>query len=295
MTILCTFPGKYGDLLWALPTIRAISRRVGAPVHLRIAANFASIVPLLQHQEYLASVKAYPDWSTEDTAPISPRIPPDRAHEAGTLVIHLGYRGWPDPNVAQHTRETAILEINERCTTFFPGGDVIVPRELALETPWIEAPRIQAQGFYWPWQYGFTDEHFELKYGILRLLEGNWRSSILGRPNATLPPIGLGDNPRWRQEAGNPGGTWEEAADFLNHCGVFLSDCSALHVLAVAMGVPTVLVEPQEARWNPVFYPLGHDGPQVTLVKGVDGRPTFDVRHVRDTLTAAVDRRKDQR
>ena len=25
MTILCTFPGKHGDLLWALPTVRAIS------------------------------------------------------------------------------------------------------------------------------------------------------------------------------------------------------------------------------------------------------------------------------
>jgi hypothetical protein len=69
---------------------------------------------------------------------------------------------------------------------------------------------------------------------------------------------------------------------------VFLGDCSAWHVLAMAMGIPVVLVEPLEARWNPIFYPLGMDGPQVTMVRGNDGNPTFDARHVADALTRAL-------
>ncbi len=46
---LCTFPGRYGDIIWALPTVRGISE-VEGPVDLLIAGEFASIVPLLEQQ-----------------------------------------------------------------------------------------------------------------------------------------------------------------------------------------------------------------------------------------------------
>ena len=82
-----------------------------------------------------------------------------------------------------------------------------------------------------------------------------------------------------------------EATAWIAGAKVLLTDCSALHVLAVALGIPTVIVEPMEARWNTIFYPLGFDGPQVTIVKGLDGQPTFDARHVTETLSKVINGR----
>jgi hypothetical protein len=38
-----------------------------------------------------------------------------------------------------------------------------------------------------------------------------------------------------------------------------------------------------EARWNPIFYPLGKTG-RVRLVTGNDGLPTIDARHTAEVL-----------
>lgn len=284
--ILCTFPGKYGDLLWALPTIRAISRRIGEPVDLWVAQPFGSITPLLSQQPYLGMVVAIDDWEVQNTAPISPRAPRilDALPTRYDRVLNLGYRGWPLPTVVEHTWETAQME-----------GFPLELAELCLTEPWITC-RKPLEPYFWPWMYGFTDEYFELKYGLVRLLEGEWKASILGGLTARrMPPIYVGDNPRWRREAGEAGTSWIETVEMITHAGAFLSDCSALHVLAVACGVPVVLVEPQAMRHNPVFYPLGTTGPQVTLVTGGDGLPTFDARHVRETLTRVAAARTAQR
>jgi hypothetical protein len=50
------------------------------------------------------------------------------------------------------------------------------------------------------------------------------------------------------------------------------------------LGKQVVMVEPNEARWNPIFYPYDKTGGRVELVVGNDARPTFDARHVADTL-----------
>lgn len=294
MKILCTFPGKFGDLLWALPTIRAISRRIGEPVHLRVAARFAGIVPLLQQQPYLGSVKAYLDWGVQDTAPISPRLPPQAIDEQSggwplgyAVVLHLGYRSWPLPDVVRHTLETA----NDALTQVAPGEwDVFTVEDLALDEPWITAG---ARANFIPFNpraaariaVGFTDEHFELKYGVTLLMDA---------ANYTWAVTPIGRSPRWDTE-GSGGGlmNWEETLGALQAASVFLGCCSALHVLAVAAGVPVVLMEPAEARWNPVFYPLGQDGPRVWLVKGTNHLPTFDARHVRDTLEQVLATQKE--
>jgi hypothetical protein len=50
------------------------------------------------------------------------------------------------------------------------------------------------------------------------------------------------------------------------------------------MGKPCVIMEPMTERLNPIFWPLGQDGPQVTLVRGNDRQATFDARHTAETL-----------
>lgn len=263
MKILCTFPGRFGDLLWALPTIRALSESYGQPVDLLICGEFAGLVPLLIQQPYLASVTADPGWG------LGAGWQPPVVWEEADRIFHLGYRRWPELPLP--------LEIDQT---------VRVDRELApldLTRPWITT-RIPAQTPRREVAVGWSDCHFELKVGLLELLFTNWTG-----PKGSafiLPPAGS----RWVTEQRYTPTDWRQAAQRIANTQVFLGDCSALHVLAVALGKPCVLVEPMEARWNPIFYPCGKTGPQVTLVTGLDGQPTFDARHCAEALQAALER-----
>jgi hypothetical protein len=272
MRVLCTFPGKFGDLLWALPTVRAISRRIGAPVDLLLARELQAIVPLLRSQPYLGAVATECAWVTRDTAPRSPRTPPLVAYPGYDRVIHLGYRDWPLPDVVRHTRETA----NEVCR--------LREEELTLDEPWIQAPDRTTYPFP-ALAIAFTDEHFELKFGLTTLvLESFARTySDLGYRILTTPGSRW-DGETWQPMRGKCPTDWSGYATAFTGASVVLTDCSAPHVLAVAMGKPVVVMEPNPHRHNPVFYPLGTIG-QVELVVGTDGLPTFDARHVSDVLT----------
>lgn len=261
MRVLTTFPGRAGDLLWALPTVRAIAESLGHPVDLQIAGEFSGLVELLRLQPYLNVVSADPDWALDRDS----WRPPTVLAGVHDRVIHLGYRRWPElplpHEVYDHCRST---EVN------LP----LLP--LDLERAWITVE---------PWQQdphrltlGWTDCHFELKYGLSRLLSENWSGEnftgyVIAAPGS-----------RWESEADMDGDSWLDAARRIAASEVFLGDCSALHVLACALGKPVVCYEPMEARWNPIFYPYGKVGPQVTLVLGNDGLPTTDSRHTAETL-----------
>ncbi len=55
--LLVTFPGKLGDLLYSLPVVRALGRRLGMPVEFMTSAYCAAALPLLQCQPYLSGVR----------------------------------------------------------------------------------------------------------------------------------------------------------------------------------------------------------------------------------------------
>lgn len=271
MKILCTFPGKFGDLIWALPTVRAIAEVVGEPVDLMIAGAYASIVPLIQRQSYIGKVLAEIDWLVENTAPMTPRIPPMSFDDSKAYdqVFHLGYRGWPETTLP---RETFDCAWNQAGVWFRTQGAL----HLDLTRPWIEAPyRIPHPTVY---AVGFTDEHFELKYGLADLL---YQHYLLH----DRYPVNLSNSPRWNAEGGCHGMfSWESAAAWLSGAPAFVGCNSALHVLARAMDVPVVMMEPNPHRHNEIFYPYGKTGSGVELVLGNDGLPTFDARAVWETL-----------
>lgn len=286
LKVLCTFPGKFGDLLWALPSIRAVSECLATPVDLVIAGRFASIVPLLQAQAYLGRVWADAAWAVQDTAPMTPRVPPILDGPTTTWrlaeydrVLHLGYRGWPDHALPYET---------ERClwAQWPSGGPQLLPIDLVR--PWITPPTWAAQLSTQDVAVGFTEEHFELKTGIVCLL------TRVREPALLL--VNLSTGPRWYGEYytggyGGDGLDWEAAAAYLTRSTIFLGDCSALHVLACAIGTPCVLMEPAEARHHEIFWPYGKVGPQVTQVIGGDGKWTWDARHVWETVQAVGTRR----
>lgn len=279
MRILCTFPGRNGDLIWSLPTMRAISEHVGSAVDLQIPGEFAPLAPLLQQQPYLHEVIISPEWAL---LPERVLTPPQLA-KTYYRTFHLGYRGWPSKPLP--------FEVQANLEAQWQAKDGAVPQG-DLGRPWITAkPFDDAVGDPYPVTAGWSDCWFELKFGLCKLIAPAYE------PFPIVCPIGS----RWSLETavvplphGGPRvfeTDWEAAARFIQSARVFLGDCSALHVLAVALGTPVVLVEPMEARWNPIFYPLGMDGPQVIVVKGLDGRPTFDARHVADTMKQVLDAR----
>jgi hypothetical protein len=254
---LVSFPGRAGDLLWACSVIRLIAEREG-PVDLLIAGEFASMIPLLAQQPYLARVVADPDWNMAEwkppTVPCGPR----------DVVYHLGYRRWPELPLPHEVYRTATHEY------------ALPLPPLDLSRPWITAP---------PWSQvphtlavGWTDCHFELKLGLMVLLEErSWDPPFDG---VMLPPAGS----RWCTEYKYQPVDWLEAARRIAASVAFLGDCSALHVLARAMAKPVILYEPMTARLNPIFLPYGTTGHGVELVIGLGGQATTDARHTAETI-----------
>lgn len=268
MRIRCTCPGRAGDLIWALPTVRAVSRRIGEPIDLQIAGEFAPLVPLLTTQPYVAGVVADPRWGM-DQGWHAPDL-------AGTwdAVFHLGYRGWPQRGLPYETLDRLNGQRGNSPRLMMPFQDA----ELDLQTPWITVP---GSGAPTEVVFGFSECHFELKVGLVLLL-----GQALPHPTLVLTHPGRG---RWEAERPRASypllvATWLQEAAAIRNADVFVGCNSGLHVLAVALGTPVVMVEPMDARWNPIFFPLGTTGPPVTLVTGNDGKPTWDARHVADAI-----------
>lgn len=266
--LLVTFPGRAGDLLWALPTVRAIAAHYG-PVTLQICGEFESLLPILEGQPYLKKVIADHAWSMshgwEAPSLCKPAVL-ETYHYDG--IYHLGYRRWPELPLP--------LETWLQATELF---GILPPIDLA--EPWITGIT-PSTDWVTPLVIGWTECHFELKVGLMALLERRQPAEDYFEAFVLAPP-----GSRWITEAGFDPIPWLEAAQRIMAAQLFLGDCSALHVLAVAMGIPVLLMEPMEARWQGIFYPLGMDGPQITVVKGTDGKPTFDARHVGEALDRA--------
>ncbi len=277
------FPGKVGDLLWGLPTVRALAEASGQSVNLILSRLFSDdFCELLNGQPYLRLVVREGDWIVQDTAPMTPRTPvgwvEDRTH------LSLGYESWPGPDLPRDIYQRAVRAYGP------------LP-ELDLETPWITWPLATGTPKHIRWLVGWTDEHFELKAGLSHLLLRKMARSLTEGQNVfdlmetflndDLPYVGVVAAPegRWATEAFNVSLlSWTKLAGNLQWTPIFLSDCSAMHVLAVAVGVPRVVImEPNAHRHNDVFYPLGKVG-RVQLVTGNYGLPTFDARHVWDAI-----------
>jgi len=279
LRLLCTCPGRHGDILLALPTLRAIAERLDTVVDLVVSPPYVGVCALAEHQPYVGDAYSLDDWAIVESAPMSPRepptIPPDYDH-----VFHLGYDGWPElPLAYEHFR----LLLKQWPATLG------LPPEFDLLRPWLTAqPPVPIHPSV---SLGWSPEWLELKVGLTTLVAqrfpdvqfrwirpwGHGRWDEIGTLGQALPSNAL---PVYSDFA--------EAAHQISRTHVFLGCNSALSHVATGLGVPVVLMEPAEARWHPIFYSYGQDGPEVRLVKGNDGRPTFDARHVGDALAEAL-------
>lgn len=280
-------PGRHGDLLWALPSIRAL--HVLMPEHditLHIPPDVAGLGPLLQQQGYISHVRTALDWEVQDSAPRQPVFPPGYSEQGG--AISLGYREWPKRPLPYEIADLAARQAGPSVS------------ELAMRTPenffapWIEAASTDA-GLankqlpkvlvHW------TDRYFELKLGILTELRRNLGDQVrfdwYAAPGSRM------------HKAGAAACTFEYLAGEMTETRVVLTDCSAAHVLAAGVGVRHVLVvEPESDRHHFIFWPgcvlpaweqMGTPlGERIRPVLGTDHRPTFDSRHVLESVLAAL-------
>lgn len=296
MNVLCTMPGRFGDLLWALPTVRALSLAYAAPVDLLISGKYQAILPLLVAQPYIGMVSWSAEWVVQETAPMTPRVPPaevlaDRSARYGPYhaVYHLGYETWPEGTLAEdiYRRTQAVTETS----TFLPPLD--------LDRPWIRPrstlpppPAPMSEVALGPsGEYrarvclGWSEEHFELKVGLSVLLAARfplvefwWIRPWGGRYDEIDASV--------RDLPANlhlVRADWLQTADFVSWAQVYVGCLSAAWVLANALGKPAIVCEPNPQRHHPVFW---CDRPRNILVRGIDGLPTFDARHVGDALAA---------
>lgn len=255
-----THAGRFGDALWALPTVRAISEAAGEPVDFCISHAYRGLVPLIQAQSYIRTAFSDATWEVQQTAPVSPAEPLlkhcDQGGRAYEKTVHLSFKGWPEaPTLAEG---------------YWLNGEAAVPglKALDLERPWIEVPKPEPIDI----AIGFTDEYFEMKAGIAWLLQDNLNDHPMIRYLCA-------EGSRWFTEAGVRPTSWVRAANLIAGSMLFLGCLSALAVLAAALGKPRVLVEPNLQRHHAVFQHWDTE-----LVKGGDGKPTFDARHVVDAV-----------
>jgi hypothetical protein len=297
MRILATCPGRHGDILWTLPALRLLHETTGAEIDLAVAPKYESVCNLIADQPYIHNCASIIGWDVEETAPMTPAEPP-RLLPGYDRVIHLAYRTWPmHPLPIEH-----FWRMVEQLPPELPlSADVFAE---SLMRPWLTA---------FPWILSglgpgigvvFTDEWAELKAGVLLALAKRFKRWDPGQ-NLAHPIFYLlvpWANSRLLSEYGVSGDVWpgnvavcccdmQNVAHMLSACQVVIADNSAGHVVARGLGKPVVMVEPAEARHHPIFYPYGDDGARgVTLVKGGDGRPTFDARHVGDVLQQHLER-----
>lgn len=270
--ILCSMPGRFGDILWALPTVREISEYHGKPVSFVTSPRFRSIVDLIQQQDYIDQAFVDPCWVIENESPITPSEPVSR-YDGYDWQYHLGYPEWPTRPLPYYVASYA----------GWPSANV------RLEDPWIR-PSIEERNKERV-AVGFPDEWIELKMGVLLNLAGEFDKVQFD----LIVPDRIGSRIReWVDVL--PKNvlilpcSWVCAAHYIATSGLYLGCLSAHWVLANAVGTPTVIFEPSPERHHPIFWVDRYvDGKnQNHLVRGIDGKPTFDARHVINDLDDAL-------
>ena len=102
---LCTFSGKFGDILWSLPTAKYIAEKMaGGRVDFAVMPYYKSLLPLLVEQSYIEHAYVIEGWlrthSNHGDQPWEPpvgheTVPYGGEGEKYEKCWHLTYKGHP--------------------------------------------------------------------------------------------------------------------------------------------------------------------------------------------------------
>ncbi len=251
-------PGKYGDILWSLPTVRAISETFNVPVDLIVSTGYSEHSDLLRRQSYICDVRPWSSWHSpspgeaswspfDNTLHYLPRDLPEYDR-----IFHLGYRRVPDRPLPAF--------VYDEVTRLTPE---VVFRPLDLGRPWIGAVATTSTPV--AVTVGWSSNAAAWKRDVTKALRERFTSTAFA-PVMTVGGIDETWKALWCFDMA-PAADWVAAAQRVADSRFFVGCCSALHVLACALGKPALIVEPDATRWSPIFYPYGCDGPRVRLVR----------------------------
>lgn len=233
MSILFTHPGKLGDLLWAMPTVKAIAG--GGQVDLMVSGYCKPLVSLLAAQSYIRKVILYERWELKGGAPEEAWNPGPVGFREGEYqeVIHLGYRNWPAPTLGEYypklMRETYGLDL-----------------KVDFNQPWLEAT---------PWDMTenkivctFSNEFIETKVGWLQALWNQFPDEefvLVRAPGSRMSEFSI-DMPKIDAEL-------PALAQIMASAKLVVTCNSVGHPLASGLGKKCIIAEPQKMRQQAVF------------------------------------------
>jgi len=222
--VLCTFSGKYGDILWSLPTAKYIADVTGGPVDFGIMRPWLSICPLIETQPYIDKCFPVPGWFPEHerfgAQPWeSPRMSPPYP-----VTYNLTYRKMPDAPLI----DFIAYESNAR-----------------LGNQQLSLPFLNAED---------TAEHPTVTWGFG---QHGWSQKMRFRDDVAAAVEPVIHNVKWVRVDKLP---WYNAAREISRAHAFLGCKSALHVVAHGVGTPVFLVETADWRLDEVFsYPYADE------------------------------------
>lgn len=240
---LTSFSGKAGDILWSLPTVRAVSQLTGGPVDFCCMPQYKSLLPLLEYQPYIGRAFVVEDWKcTGSPHGDQPWKAPSHVESGYEKVWHLGYRKPPDLPLIDFTAVQAGVELKPPVLPFLEAPE-------CTSTP--AGEKYVACGFN-P-GYKHLKERFRAAFD----------PGIKVVDTETVP--------------------WLEAASLIKHAVCFVGCRSSNAVLAHGVNQQALIYEPDLARsgygrpwWRRVVrkivYPLAPEG---TIFRCPYGRETI--------------------
>jgi hypothetical protein len=295
MKVLCTFSGKYGDILWSLPTARQIAKDIACdPVDFAMMPYYESLCPLIEAQEYIRRCFVIPDWIRTHSNH------GDGPWEAPTFKEQYEGREWT-ATVGRHEDFTAGYLYDKVYQLTYKAHPGISAPSMALVDFVAYQQGIQLQQPVVPfistgkkrmWHenglmvaVAFNEQYDELKKQFIRELAA--RVGEMTRENHYTVDL--------HDVANLP---WLEAAQVIEDADLFIGCRSANWVIAMGLGKQTITYEPHPSRHaschlGKVFgcpygqeYPLPYMMPPAVAAEAAAGMIRKRIEEVKEKVTA---------
>lgn len=211
---LATFSGKFGDILWSMATLKALSERDHTRYDFACMPAYRPLLPLLRQQSYICHADPVDDWHcTGSPYGDQPWQPPRWIETGRKYVQHLTYQTNPifgQETLVDFIARQAAVSPSFPFLTIPPDGYIWASRKLRVAVGFSAADQ--------PVKTAFLDQ-------------------LMHRLGRSMYFLRLSDRM-----------TWVEAAQLLNECCCFVGCLSAYHVLAHGLGKRVLVFEPNEDR-----------------------------------------------
>lgn len=211
---LVTMSGRYGDILWSLPTAKRIAEQVGHTVDFCCMPQYESLLPLLAVQRYIAKAFVLPNWICQGS-PFGDQPWEAPVAELGyQRVFHLTYRYHPvNETLADFIARQQHIQLGDTWLPFLSVEDVVRSRGAVVAV-------------------GFNPDGQEQKLTLVNHL----REHLVDVHFVDCSTL-----------------TWLQAAWAISQCKFFLGCRSSLAVVAHGFAKRCLIYEPNAARRPWIF------------------------------------------